>query len=140
MRKPGNWPDRLVCIAVAWLPAEKRDRYAEEWRSDLAYCESMSGQWQLAISNLRGAFVLRLHQQKVRGGIRRDEAANNSASVPLDGDAEAHHPRLIGGTLTNDEKLMVNMMLPEDRARYLLQKRMREKAEMAVLLTQLQQM
>ncbi|HZH03105.1 MAG TPA: hypothetical protein VEY30_04915 [Myxococcaceae bacterium] len=46
--------------------------------------------------------------------------------------------QVIGGTLTNDEKAMINLMDPKDRARYLLQKRVQEKAEMAVLLSQLQ--
>jgi hypothetical protein len=46
--------------------------------------------------------------------------------------------QVIGGTLTNDEKAMINLMDPKDRARYLLQKRIQEKAEMAVLLSQLQ--
>ena len=42
------------------------------------------------------------------------------------------------GTLTNDERAMIQLMDPKDRARYLLQKRIHEKAEMAVLLSQLQ--
>jgi len=46
--------------------------------------------------------------------------------------------QVIGGTLTNDERAMIQLMDPKDRARYLLQKRIQEKAEMAVLLSQLQ--
>lgn len=51
----------------------------------------------------------------------------------------SHMPgEVIGGTLTNDERAMIQLMDPKDRARYLLQKRIQEKAEMAVLLSQLQ--
>ncbi len=46
--------------------------------------------------------------------------------------------QVIGGTLTDDERTMIQLMEPKDRARYLLQKRIQEKAEMAVLLSQLQ--
>jgi tetratricopeptide (TPR) repeat protein len=45
---------------------------------------------------------------------------------------------VIGGTLTNDERAMIRLMDPADRARYLLQKRIQEKAEMKVLLSRLQ--
>ena len=45
---------------------------------------------------------------------------------------------VIGGTLTSDERAMIQAMDPKDRARYLLQKRIQEQAEMAVLLSQLQ--
>ena len=45
---------------------------------------------------------------------------------------------VIGGALTNNELAMIQLMDPKDRARYLLQKRISEKAEMAVLLSQLQ--
>jgi tetratricopeptide (TPR) repeat protein len=51
----------------------------------------------------------------------------------------AHLPgEVIGGTLTNDERAMIQLMDSKDRARYLLQKRIQEKTEMAVLLSQLQ--
>jgi hypothetical protein len=46
--------------------------------------------------------------------------------------------QVIGGPLTEDEQAMVDLMSPEDRARYLLAKRINDKAEMAVLLSQLQ--
>lgn len=46
--------------------------------------------------------------------------------------------QVIGGTLTEDEQAMIALMSPEDRARYLLAKRIDDKAEMAVLLSQLQ--
>ncbi|WP_229070293.1 WD40 repeat domain-containing protein [Actinoplanes sp. DH11] len=45
---------------------------------------------------------------------------------------------VIGGTLTDDERAMIQLMDAKDRARYLLQKRIQEKAEMAELLSQLQ--
>jgi hypothetical protein len=45
---------------------------------------------------------------------------------------------VIGGTLTPEEKAMLAMMDPKDRARYLLQKKMQEKAEMAALCSNLQ--
>jgi hypothetical protein len=45
---------------------------------------------------------------------------------------------VIGGTLSPEEKAMIALMDPKDRARYLLQKKMQEKAEMAALLSQLQ--
>lgn len=45
---------------------------------------------------------------------------------------------VIGGTLTDDERAMIQQMDPKDRARYLLQKRIDEKAETSVLLSQLQ--
>jgi hypothetical protein len=45
---------------------------------------------------------------------------------------------VIGGTLTAAERAMIQLMGPQDRARYLLQKRSDEKTEMAVLLSQLQ--
>ena len=41
-------------------------------------------------------------------------------------------------TLTDDERQMIQLKDPKDRARYVLQKRIQEKAEMAVLLSQLQ--
>jgi TIR domain len=44
----------------------------------------------------------------------------------------------IGGTLSPEEQAMIRLMEPEDQARYLLQKRMQEKAEKAALLSQLQ--
>jgi hypothetical protein len=46
--------------------------------------------------------------------------------------------QVIGGTLTEDERAMLDLMSPEDRARYLLAKRIDDKAEMAALLSQLQ--
>ncbi|AGZ42474.1 hypothetical protein AFR_21010 [Actinoplanes friuliensis DSM 7358] len=46
--------------------------------------------------------------------------------------------RVIDGTLTKDERAKVELMDPKNRARYLLQKRIEEKGEMAVLLSQLQ--
>jgi hypothetical protein len=46
--------------------------------------------------------------------------------------------QVIGGTLTDDEGAMINLMHPQDRNRYLLQKRIQEKAEMGVLLSELQ--
>jgi hypothetical protein len=42
------------------------------------------------------------------------------------------------GSLTDDERNMLQLMDPKDRARYLLQKRIQEKAEASVLLSQLQ--
>jgi len=45
---------------------------------------------------------------------------------------------VIGGTLTPEEKAMLAYMDPKDRARYLLQKKMQEKAEMAALCSNLQ--
>lgn len=53
-------------------------------------------------------------------------------------DSETLPGQVIGGTLTDDERAMIQMMDPKDRARFLLQKRIQEKAEMAVLLSQLQ--
>ncbi|MEV4641128.1 hypothetical protein AB0J80_27680 [Actinoplanes sp. NPDC049548] len=46
--------------------------------------------------------------------------------------------QVIGGTLSDDERAMIRLMDPKDRARYLLRKRIQEKAEMAVLLSELQ--
>jgi hypothetical protein len=45
--------------------------------------------------------------------------------------------QVIGGTLTDDDRALIQLMDPKDRARYLLQKRIQEKAEMAGLLSQL---
>lgn len=47
-------------------------------------------------------------------------------------------PAAADGTLSNDEEAMLALMDPSDRARYVLQARIQEKAEMAALLTQLQ--
>jgi hypothetical protein len=67
------------------------------------------------------------------GGVVRsggfDENFEDPSSMP---------GQVIGGTLTNDERSMIQLMDPKDRARYLLQKRIQEKAEMAVLLSRLQ--
>jgi tetratricopeptide (TPR) repeat protein len=46
----------------------------------------------------------------------------------------------LGLGLTQDERAMLNAMDPKDRARYLLQRRINEKAEMAELLSQLQEL
>ena len=58
-------------------------------------------------------------------------------------DAEFEDPatlpgQVIRGILTNAENTTINLMHPKDRARHLLQKRIEEKAEMAVLLSRLQ--
>lgn len=45
---------------------------------------------------------------------------------------------VIGATLTRAERDFINLMDPKDRARVLLQRRVQEKSEMAVLLSQLQ--
>jgi hypothetical protein len=42
------------------------------------------------------------------------------------------------GPPTDDERRMLELMDPNDRARYLLQKRIQEKSEMSILLSQLQ--
>ena len=47
-------------------------------------------------------------------------------------------PAAADGTLSNDEQAMLALMDPSDRARYVLQARIQEQAEMAALLTQLQ--
>ena len=45
---------------------------------------------------------------------------------------------VIGGTLTQDERAMLELMDPKDRARYLLQKRIDSKADLSSSLSQLQ--
>ena len=40
--------------------------------------------------------------------------------------------------MSSDEKAMLALMSPSDRARYVLQERIQERAEMAALLSQLQ--
>ena len=47
-------------------------------------------------------------------------------------------PAAAGETLSSDEKAMLALMSPSDRARYVLQERIQERAEMAALLSQLQ--
>ena len=47
-------------------------------------------------------------------------------------------PAAAGETLSSDEKAMLALMSPSDRARYVLQERIQEKAETAALLSQLQ--
>jgi hypothetical protein len=44
----------------------------------------------------------------------------------------------IGAPLTNDERALLGLMEPQDRARYLLQKRITDKARTTILLAQLQ--
>jgi hypothetical protein len=51
----------------------------------------------------------------------------------------SHLPdEVIGAGLTDDERAMIELMDPKDRARYLLQRRIQEKAETATLLSQIQ--
>lgn len=77
-------------------------------------------------------------------GLRLNDPYNIGGTVRSGGfDPDFEDPanmpgQVIGGTLTNDERAMIQLMDPKDRARYLLQKRIQEKAEMAVLLSQLQ--
>ncbi len=47
-------------------------------------------------------------------------------------------PAAAGETSSSDEKAMLALMSPSDRARYVLQERIQERAEMAALLSQLQ--
>jgi len=47
-------------------------------------------------------------------------------------------PAAAGETLSSDEKAMLALMSPSDRARYVLQERIQERAETAALLSQLQ--
>ncbi len=60
-----------------------------------------------------------------------------AASVVI-GLAVSAGPAAADGTLTGDEKALLSLMDPSDRARYLLQKRTQDQAETAVLLSQLQ--
>ena len=47
-------------------------------------------------------------------------------------------PAAAGGTLSSDEEAVLALMSPSDRARYDLQARIQEQAQLAALLTQLQ--
>lgn len=70
-------------------------------------------------------------RSRLLGGLSASELTTLGYVPPFIG-------QVIGGTLSASEKNMIKMMDEKDRARYLLQKRMSEKAEMAVLLSQLQ--
>ncbi|MEV6758471.1 hypothetical protein [Streptomyces sp. NPDC051214] len=122
-------PERLVLLTVVLLPADGRDRYAEEWLADLAFCEDAATRWQLALSNLRGAF--RLRWTLSRGASRRAEPAPTF-------DIPAVTPgTVIGGTLPRWRKHLLRYMSPRRRARYLLRRRLKDEAATGILLEQL---
>lgn len=122
-------PERLVLLVVVLLPADWRDRYAEEWLADLAFCEDASTRWQLALSNLRGAF--RLRWTLSRGASRRAEPPP-TADVPA-----VAAGTVIGATLPRWQRHLLRFMSPRRRARYLLRRRIKDKAATGILLEQL---
>ena len=105
----------------------------------------------LAVLAGRGPTATALLDRPVHGGSRQDPTQGDppppdSLDVGSflragDYDFPDHTTvpgQVIGGMPTDDERAMINLADPEDRARYLLQRRVQEKAEMAVLLSQLQ--
>ncbi|MET7608517.1 hypothetical protein ABZS96_40255 [Streptomyces avermitilis] len=111
------------------LPGEWRERYAEEWLADLAFCEDAFTRWQLALSNLRG--VLRLRWSLARGSSRKAESPPASFPTVTAG-------VVIGGTLPWWRKRLLRFMSPRRRAGYLLRQQLKDKDAMAMLLKQLQ--
>ena len=67
-------------------------------------------------------------------------APNTSTPTPpsVVPDDDGPQAQVIGDPLTADERAMLELMSPEDRARYLLAKRVGDKQEMSLLLSQLQ--
>jgi hypothetical protein len=111
-----------------------------------AVAVTMTNAWGYEVAETAAALRVgeaKVREQEERGLLLLEPPLTSSVSGPggFDpdfADSTTMPGEVIGGTLTNDEKAMIQLMDPKDRARYLLQKRIQEKAEMAVLLSQLQ--
>jgi hypothetical protein len=116
-----GWAETAVRVLHAWV---SDDPSTAEWPQLVPLVRTVT----TASRNLRGVVA---EANRLIRMVEQLGKFDSSFVSPFIGD-------VIGGTLTTEEQVMISLMEPKDRARYLLQKKMQEKAEMAALTSQLQ--
>lgn len=135
-------PNIVLRLAARCLrPGQREAIYQDEWLPELAYIlqEAETRPITRLVRGLCFSLGLLISATRVARHLNRTPS-RHAASTSDATSSEPTSPFIygtIGGILTDEEKAMVNLMEPKDRARYLLQKRIQEKAEMPVLISQL---